>query len=68
MVAMTLITKTQGRRTLLFEDDLHVGTIFEVAREAKGEPGIYQWYTAHSGGRAKTRDAAVAAIEEELER
>lgn len=72
---MTLRRQKDGRRTVLYDDDdLHVGTIWEVASakesKAAGQPagGIYNWYVRNHGGRAASEDEAVAKIEEELAR
>ena len=58
-----------GVRTMLFdEDDLHVGTIIEQAKEKRKKPGLYIWYVTHGGGRAGSYREAYDAIIAELER
>ena len=65
---MNLTRTTQGKRTMLFEDDLHVGTILEHAKPKRRESGEYVWYSACTGGHASSSAEAEAAIRTELER
>lgn len=65
---MILDHVTKGRRTMLMEGDLHVGTILELAKPEYRKPGVYQWYTAHNGGPAQSFPEAEQAIVQELSR
>lgn len=65
---MTLDSKTHGRRTLLFEEGMHVATIMEIAAPKGCKPGFYQWYVASNGGRADSYEEALGAVEVELAR
>jgi len=67
-VQIELQERRQGRRTTLWEDDLHVGTIVELARPARRRRGTYAWYVAHSGGFTGSDIEARMAIERELAR
>lgn len=65
---MKIDHQTKGRRTLLFEDGLHVGTIFEIDRGKGKRGGQYQWYTARCGGTAESAAEAEMAIVRELQK